>query len=94
MGDRLINIERAWFISTPSQQMCDGVKADLRRKGWLLDCEIPCSSDQRRRCRVRMRCAVERQIEVFRGLGGGEPFALGPVLSIKSTRILRASRSG
>ena len=75
MGDSLINIERAWLISTPSQQMCNGVQADLRGKSGLLDHEIPCGTDQRCRCRVRMSGTLKRDVEILRGLGSGKPFA-------------------
>jgi len=49
---------------------------DLRGKSWLLDDKIPrCANERRGRC-VRLGGAVERDVEILRGLGSGKPLAL------------------
>ncbi|MGC8202618.1 hypothetical protein ACP2AV_07935 [Aliiroseovarius sp. PTFE2010] len=79
MIDRFIDVERAGFIATARQQMPDGMQSDFGGEGGFLDREIAGSPDERVRGGLMIGRAVERDVEIRRGLCRGEPFALAPM---------------
>lgn len=76
VGDRFVDVEGAWIVTAPRQQVTNRMQPDLSGKCWLLDDEVPRRANERRGRCVQLGGAVERDVEILRGLGSGNPLAL------------------
>lgn len=71
--DRRVDIERARLETTIGQQMPDGMQRHLSGEGGLLHREIPRRADQGRGRGLGIGGAVQRDVQMPGGPGGGEP---------------------